>query len=96
VLNRHDDKLEEQIFNRINNVLSQFNKDLKILAIKADIKANLTSYVSRHTFASESKNRLEANPLLTMEMMGQKSFEAHKQYLKNFDHKKIDKHIAQL
>lgn len=32
------------------------NKGLNQLAIKADIEANLTSYVARHTFASTANN----------------------------------------
>ncbi len=47
----HDVLTPMQIENRKHKILSQYNKALKILANKAGITKNVTSYVARHSFA---------------------------------------------
>ena len=46
----------EKVYNNIVWARKRFNKRLKELAKECSIQTNLTSYVSRHTFATRAKN----------------------------------------
>ncbi|MDQ2792787.1 MAG: tyrosine-type recombinase/integrase [Bacteroidota bacterium] len=78
-----------QIKNRLRNVLGQVNKDLKILAVQADITTPLTTYVARHSFATALKMAGE-NTAIISQAMGHKSEGITALYLDSFGADLID------
>lgn len=91
ILNRHIHKSPYQQKSRIRKVITQTNKDLKIIATKAKIKTKLTTYVWRHAFASVLKNELNASVEVISEMMGHSDVETTAIYLAEFDNSIKDK-----
>lgn len=53
ILNKREHLTPAQQDYRIRKVLKKFNKDLKTIAEKAEIKSNLTTYVLRHSVFTE-------------------------------------------
>lgn len=66
-----------------------FNKALKRLAKLAGIDANLTSYVSRHSWASIAKFS-GISPSIIGESLGHSDLKTTETYLANFDHRVLD------
>lgn len=93
ILNKHIHISPTQIKNRIRKIIGQVNKDLKDLAKHEDVKieTNLTTYVSRHSFASVLKNELNASTEVISEMMGHSDVETTATYLAEFDNSVKDK-----
>ena len=67
----------------------QFNKYLKQIAKKCNIEANLTSYVSRHTWASLAKFSGVSHAIIG-ESLGHSDLKTTETYLANFDTKTLD------
>lgn len=78
-----------QIANRKKKTLRKFNKDLKEIASLVNIETNLTSYVSRHSYATILKHRGVATDVIC-ESMGHGSIEVTQAYLKEFENEVID------
>ena len=67
----------------------QFNKYLKQIAKRCKIDANLTSYVSRHTWASLAKFSGVSHAIIG-ESLGHSDLKTTETYLANFDKKTLD------
>ena len=78
-----------QIENRKHKALSKFNKELKELAKLAGVDKNVTSYVIRHSFATNLKHLGVATDLISASM-GHANLEITKSYLKEFENEVID------
>lgn len=78
-----------QIENRKHKTLSKFNKDLKTLAILAEVEKNVTSYVIRHSFATNMKQLGVATDLIS-QSMGHANLDITNSYLKEFENNVID------
>ncbi|SNB31324.1 transposase [Flavobacterium psychrophilum] len=78
-----------QIENRKHKTLSKFNKDLKQLALLAKVDKNVTSYVIRHSFATNLKQLGVATDLISTSM-GHSNLEITQSYLKEFENNIID------
>ena len=78
-----------QIGNRLNKVLGQVNKDLKILAPLAGITTTLTTYVARHSMATTLK-MTGANTAVISQAMGHKSEAVTAVYLDSFASELMD------
>ncbi|MFV8324677.1 phage integrase SAM-like domain-containing protein [Flavobacterium sp. ZS1P14] len=78
-----------QIENRKHKTLSKFNKDLKTLAILAQVEKNVTSYVIRHSFATNMKQLGVATDLIS-QSMGHANLDITNSYLKEFENNVID------
>lgn len=78
-----------QIENRKHKTLSKFNRDLKELAILAGVNKNVTSYVIRHSFATNLKQLGVATDLIS-ESMGHTNLDITNSYLKGFENEEID------
>lgn len=74
----------------INNALKIHNKSLKEIAKQAGIQANLTSYVSRHSWASIA-NFSNVPIGIISEGLGHGDIKTTQTYLANFEHTDIDK-----
>src|SRR5690606_10852369 len=73
-----------QIQNRKAKTLKKFNKDLKEIATLAGIDKKLTSYVARHSFATNLK-QLGVSTDIISESMGHQNINITNAYLKEFD-----------
>jgi integrase len=91
ILNRHIHITPKQKKNRIRKVITQTNSDLKDLAIKAEVKTKLTTYVWRHTFATVLKNELNISTAVISEMMAHSGEGVTATYLADFDDTVKDK-----
>ena len=78
-----------QIANRRHKCITQFNKDLKTIGMLCNIELDLTSYVARHSFASNLKDKGIAENTIS-EAMGHKDTKVTQVYLKRLENKVID------
>jgi site-specific recombinase XerD len=74
---------------RFKDKRKNFNKDLKVIAKQCDIEVNLTSYVTRHTWASIAKFAGIA-PAIIGESLGHSDLKTTETYLANFENKELD------
>jgi site-specific recombinase XerD len=90
-----DNLTPTQIENRRHKCISQFNKDLKTIGLICEIDFDLTSYVARHTFASNLKQKGIATDIIS-EAMGHKDIKVTQLYLKRLENSVIDNAIDSL
>lgn len=82
------DSLENQ-YKRIQEARKRYNKNLKYLADIAGVEEQLTSYVSRHTFASLANNK--GIPVSAIsEMLGHESLKTTQVYLDSLSNATLD------
>ncbi|WP_408042331.1 site-specific integrase [Tenacibaculum litopenaei] len=82
------DSLPQQ-YKRLKEARKRYNKKLKKLAVLADIDEHLTSYVSRHTFASLANNK--GIPVSAIsEMLGHESLKTTQIYLNSLSNNILD------
>jgi len=75
--------------------LSQYNKNLKKIAVFADINVNLTGYVSRHSWASLASQ--EGIPIATISRgMGHESEKTTRIYISHLDFSDVNKANRQI
>jgi len=84
-----DDLTPAQIENRKHKTLKKFNKDLKELAKLAKVAKNVTSYVIRHSYATNLK-QLGVSTDKISQSMGHSNLEVTNSYLKDFETEEID------
>lgn len=84
-----DDSTPAQIENRKHKTLKKFNKDLKELARLAKVAKNVTSYVIRHSYATNLK-QLGVSSDKISQSMGHSNLEVTNSYLKDFETDEID------
>ena len=75
--------------NRKTKILRQVNSGLKDIAKLANIKSNLTTYVSRHSFATVLKNSGVSVALIS-EALGHSDLATTQIYLDSFDSKQVE------
>ena len=84
-----------QIENRKHKTISKFNKQLKEIAKIQGVQQNVTSYVIRHSFATNLKFAGISTDLIG-ESMGHHDVSVTKAYLKEFDDEIIDDAMSKL
>ena len=84
-----NDLTPNQIENRKHKTLSKFNKNLKELAALAKVDKNVTTYVIRHSFATNLKQLGVATDLISASM-GHANLDITNSYLKEFENNVID------
>ena len=85
----HDNLNPIQIENRKAKKLKRFNSDLKLIAGIVGINKPLTSYVARHSYATNLK-QLGVSTDLISQSMGHQNIAITSAYLKDFDDDIID------
>jgi integrase len=85
----HDNLTPIQIENRKAKKLKQFNSDLKKIAEIVGIKKPLTSYVARHSYATNLKQSGVSTDLIS-QSMGHQNIMITNAYLKDFEDDVID------
>ena len=88
-------KTELQKCNRIHKILGKVNPALKKVAILADVNANLTTYVARHSFATVLKNSGVKIALIS-ETLGHSDIATTQIYLDSFENSQIDEAMKNL
>jgi integrase len=89
ILNRLKHVTPLQIDNRVAKVLKRVNSELKEIARLAQIDANLTTYVARHTYATVLKKSGIPTAVIS-EALGHRSEFITQTYLKNFENEVVD------
>jgi integrase/recombinase XerD len=84
ILNEDIHITPKQINTRIKTAIKKFNADMKTIGEKLKIPAKLTSYVSRHTFASVLV-KAGADIFTISEMMGHSDLQTTKIYIQDLD-----------
>ena len=80
-----------EVYNQVRDARKRFNKRLKKIATLCGIEKNLTSYVSRHSFATLAKNK--GIPITAIsEMLGHESLKTTQVYLDSLPSDMIDKY----
>lgn len=73
-----------QFYNRKKKVLNQYNKKLKEIAIIVGIEKDLTSYATRHSFATTLKFKGVSEDIIC-ELMGHSDVRVTRAYLRKFE-----------
>lgn len=89
VLDRNIHITEQQQADRIQKVLKQVNRKLKIISKALNLKINLTTYVARHTFATVLK-RSGVDIGIISESLGHSDLKTTQIYLDSFENTQID------
>ena len=90
---RHISK--KQIDNRIHKMIGEVNKSLKNIAVKAGIEVKLTTYVWRHTMASELQ-RKNVSIEEIRELMNHRDIKTTETYLRGITRKQLHKSASVL
>lgn len=88
-----DNLTPQQIENRKHKMLSKYNTDLKQVAQICKINKKITSYVARHSFATNLKNKGISTDIIS-EAMGHKNLAITQAYLKDFENDIIDNAVS--
>ena len=88
-------KTEQQKVNRVHKVLAIINKRLKDIGKELNIPINLTSYVARHTQATQLKKSGVSTAIIS-ELMGHSSEKITQIYLDSFSNSQIDEAMKNL
>lgn len=95
ILDKNKHITEQQKYNRKHKVLGHIDRCLKVIAGKAGINTNLTTYVARHSYASVLKNS-GVNIALISETLGHSDLKTTQIYLDSFDNSQIDEAMKYL
>jgi integrase len=91
----HDDLTPQQAADRKKKVMKRFNKQLKEIAQILGINKNLSSYVARHSFATNMKFAGVSTGIIS-EALGHQTQEITEIYLKSFENSVIDDAVEKL
>ncbi len=86
---------EKQINGRYKRCIKKFNKQLKFIAETQGINKNITSYVSRHSFATHLKLNGVSEDVIC-QLMGHSSVAVTKSYLEDFGNEVLDNALDKL
>lgn len=86
---------EKDKYNRVNGALKTINKYLKMIGEHLKIETPLTTYVSRHTYATVLK-RSGVNTSIISESLGHSSEKVTQIYLDSFENSQIDEAMKNL
>jgi integrase len=89
ILNRLKHVTALQIDNRVTKVHKRVNNELREIARLAQVDANLTTYVARHTYATVMKKSGIPTAVIS-EALGHKSEFITQTYLKSFENEVVD------
>lgn len=91
----HEESTSMQLEFRKEKTLKKFNKDLKKIAELCDIDAHITSYVARHSFATNLKHKGVSTDIIS-EAMGHQNVAITQAYLKELENSVIDEAVEKL
>lgn len=77
------------LYNKIESQATMYNRALKSIAIKAEIKKNISSHIARHSFADIARKKVSVYDI--QKMLGHTSMKTTEAYLKSLDNEAMDK-----
>jgi integrase len=92
---RASPELLELLYKKIESQVSMFNQALKTIARKAEIKKNITSRISRHSFADIARKK-NISVYDIQKMLGHSSVKITEAYLKSLDNDVTDKAMSEV
>ncbi len=95
ILNRNVHRTELQKYNRIHKVTQKVNKQLKELGRLTGITTPISSYVARHTYASQLKFSGVSTAIIS-QSLGHSSEKVTQVYLDSFGNEQIDEAMKNL
>lgn len=95
ILNHTIHKTKMQQYNRKKKVILKVNRYLKKISRMVGVEVNLTTYVSRHSYATVLKNS-GVNIALIGETLGHSDLKTTQIYLDSFENSKIDEAMKKL
>lgn len=95
ILDRHEHRTEQQIHNRVHKVLVHINRELKAWSKLLGLTTTLTTYTSRHTYATVLK-RSGVSVALISESLGHSDLSTTQIYLDSFENAQIDEAMQHL
>ena len=78
------------LFSKLESKIASFNSGLKLIAMNALIKKNITSHVARHSFANLARKK-GLSVYEIKELLGHSSISVTQGYLQSLDHESMDK-----
>ena len=84
-----------QKFNRVRKLCCQLNKELHKIAVKLEIKEEVTTYVARHSFATVLK-KSGVNIGIISQALGHQDIKTTQIYLSKFDDEQVDSAMQNL
>lgn len=88
-------KIQKVMFGRIGSQNALINKELKMLAKKAEIEKNISFHIARHSFASMAKNQ-GVNSMKIKGLLAHSKVETTERYMGEFDTDEIDEALAEI
>ncbi|HYG39753.1 MAG TPA: site-specific integrase [Cytophagales bacterium] len=89
ILDREKHKTPQQVKDRVKKVTKQTNKDLKAIAVTIGIDEKITTYVARHSFATNLRN-LNVSTSKIQNMLGHTTEKTTQGYLNSFKNDELD------
>ena len=86
---------EKQMLNRKKKMLKQVNRELKEIGEALGIQSRLSSYVTRHSFATNLKFAGVSTDIIS-ESLGHSNVKITETYLKSFENNVIDEAVKKL
>ena len=87
-------QLIEILFKKLESIAVVFNRELKTIAEKAEIKKKLSSHVARHSFADIARKKVSVYDIKMM--LGHSSVSITEAYLKSLDNDSMDKAMEEV
>ncbi|TWP22484.1 hypothetical protein ETU10_11055 [Apibacter muscae] len=84
-----------QVEYRKDKTLKKYNKDLKLIAQVCEINETITSYVARHSFATNLKQKGVSTDIIS-EALGHQNLAVTQAYLKELENDVIDDAMEKL
>ena len=91
----NNDSTPIQLEYRKEKTLKRFNRDLKKIASICDIEQKITSYVARHSFATNMKQKGVSTDIIS-EAMGHQNLTITQAYLKELENDVLDEAMSKL
>jgi len=87
-------QLVEILYKKLESIAVVFNRELKTIAEKAEIKKILSSHIARHSFADIARKKVSVYDIKMM--LGHSSVSITEAYLKSLDNDSMDKAMEEV
>ncbi len=84
------------LFQKLETQIVLYNRELKTIAVNAEIKKNITSHIARHSFADIARKNNKVTVYDIQKMLGHSSLKVTEVYLKSLDNDAMDKAMEEV
>jgi len=82
------------LYNKIESQIALYNKALKLIAVRSQIKKKISSHISRHSFADIARKKVSVYDI--QKMLGHSTLKVTESYLKSLDNDAMDKAMEEV